>query len=473
MRAPSVGGPLRSVATALAFLAPLTATAVVHAECKDPIASGCFDADQAWPHAGHSRFPTLGGTETVAPGQFGVGLVTSWVYRPVVLRIATPAGEGTRVRAVEQQYTPNLLWSYGVTDRFEIDAAFPVTVAMTGEGTAPLTGGSALRGSGIRDSRFGFTYAFVPRPRVADDVLGKEGQPKGVWALAGRFDVTAPWGEADRFLGGRTVVFSPTIAADYRRKRWFSAVEAGARIRGFQEFSGAGTGPQGLLGLGLGYDFLANERLSVVAEGRLYPTLAPQRRLRRNGEGYDVLIDDGLVVRTPLEGTVGVRSGGWFGGDFAFDVAVGSGVSLGQTALGTPTLRALIGLRYAPLERDSDGDGVNDKVDLCPREKEIRKPGGVRDGCTDPDPETVEFAQDPAVPPTPATAVPPAPAKVAPPAPALPLLPAPPTQEGGPRPLLPVDPHPAPKPPIAADPAVQPSIHLAPAQPAVDPANKQ
>jgi hypothetical protein len=468
MRAPSVGGPLRFVATALAFLAPFTTAAVVHAECKDPIASGCFDADQAWPHPGHSRFPTIGGTETVAPGQFGVGLVTSWVYRPVVLRIATPAGEGTRIRAVEQQYTPNILWSYGVTDRFEIDAAFPVTVAMTGEGTAPLTGGSALRGSGIRDSRFGFTYAFVPRPRVADDVLGNEGQPKGIWALTGRFDVTAPWGEADRFLGGRTVVFSPTIAADYRRKRWFSAAEAGARIRGFQEFSGAGTGPQGLLGLGLGYDFLANERLSVVAEGRLYPTLAPQRRLRRNGDGYDVLIDDGIVLRTPLEGTLGLRSGGWFGGDFAFDVAVGSGVSLGQAALGTPTLRALVGLRYAPLDRDSDGDGVSDKVDLCPREKEIRKPGGVRDGCTDPDPETVEFAADssdaaPIPPPTPPPTVPTPP----PPPPPLPPLPAPEPK----KPLLPVDPHPAPKPPIAPDPAVQPTVH--PAPPATGDAGKE
>src|SRR4051794_18768651 len=47
-------------------------------DCTDRLTSTCINSDTLWPHAGPSRFLTIGGTETVAPRHIGFGLLTSY-----------------------------------------------------------------------------------------------------------------------------------------------------------------------------------------------------------------------------------------------------------------------------------------------------------------------------------------------------------------------------------------------------------
>ena len=111
-------------ASTLAFLVALDADA--RADCTNPLVSTCINSENYWPEAGIMRFATVPGTETVPRQQVSFGLVTSYVSRPIVLRIASP-GEGSDQPVVNQQVNGNFLFAYGVTDRLQLDFALPVT----------------------------------------------------------------------------------------------------------------------------------------------------------------------------------------------------------------------------------------------------------------------------------------------------------------------------------------------------------
>src|SRR6202041_1184446 len=127
--------------------------------------SSCVNDDTLWPHAGPSRFVAVGSTETVAPGQVGFALVTSYLNRPIILTTRL-GGAATDQYAVNDQVNGTFLWSYGVTDRLELDLAVPLTLGQGGTGLAPITGGDGLKDTAVRDMRFGFAYALVRHLRV-------------------------------------------------------------------------------------------------------------------------------------------------------------------------------------------------------------------------------------------------------------------------------------------------------------------
>ncbi len=81
------------------LLAPIVLAALLvrpgHARadnCATPMLSTCINDDNLWPHAGSSRFLTLGGTETTARGEVGFGLYATYLSRPIVL--TTNSGGG-------------------------------------------------------------------------------------------------------------------------------------------------------------------------------------------------------------------------------------------------------------------------------------------------------------------------------------------------------------------------------------------
>lgn len=346
-------------------------------ECDNPLVSACIDSDTYWPHAGPQRFAAVGSAETVAERQVSFGLVSTYLSRPIVLHVASPGPGGSDQFVVDDQVNANFLFAYGVTDRLQLDLALPITLVQTGAGTSPLTGGRALRDTAVRDMRFGLAYALVPRARIDPGRAAREGGPGKGFAVVSRFTVSAPTGDDADFAGERTAVFAPSVAADYRIWRLFFGADVGGRIRPVTEFAGARVGSQLTTAIGAGYDILPRDALSLLVEGRAYFNFAEQHETQWSALGIHSA-PNGRTI-TPAEWMVGVRSAPLLGGDVALYAGGGGPIPLGDAAITVPRFRLALGVTYAPTERDSDGDGVPDRVDRCPLEQGER--GGERPGC--------------------------------------------------------------------------------------------
>jgi hypothetical protein len=364
----------------------LSASTARASDCTNPVNSTCINSDTYWPHAGPMRFQGVGGVETVDEGQVAFGLVTTYLYRPIVLQIASPGPGGSEQNVVKNQVNGNFLWAYGLTKRLELDFALPATFVQDGAGTSPITGGSSLRDTAIRDLRFGAAYAIVPRPRVDLETATKHND--NIYGLAGRFEMSAPSGDRDQFAGERTAVFVPSIAGDYRRGRYFGGAELGWRIRPTTEFAGARVGQQIMLGLGAGADVLPKELLAVMAEARAMYNFPEQHNTTQTLTGF-VSKPNGTHI-FPAEWMVSVRSAPLLAGDLAFSLGGGGGIPTGEQAVTTPNFRFTLGIVYAPLGRDSDGDGVIDKLDKCPHDAQAPSSYPPRDGCTHTTPPEAE-----------------------------------------------------------------------------------
>ena len=357
---------LASVAASLA--AVLSAPVAGATDCSG-FFSSCVNDDVLWPHAGPSRFVAVGSTETVAAGQVSFGLVTSYLNRPVILATRLGGAE-TDQYAISDQVNGTFLWAYGVTSRLELDLAVPLTFGQGGTGLAPITGGYGLKDTAVRDMRFGFAYALLPHARVSD-----EAQP-AAWGLVARLEVSAPTGDSDQFAGDRTGLFVPSVAGDWRSGRLFAGVEVGARLRPTTEVLGARVGTQLVTVIGAGYDLLPKrELLTATLEAWALPTFAEQHEIT-NPAGVYVSTPDGQHI-VPAEWQLAVRTAPLRGGDFSVQAGGGGGIPLtGDTGITTPRFRFTLGVRWAPLGRDTDGDGVPDAQDRCPTE-----PARTKNGC--------------------------------------------------------------------------------------------
>jgi outer membrane protein OmpA-like peptidoglycan-associated protein len=365
----------------LVFTALMIAPSLGRAsECSDASRlSSCINADNLWPHAGASRFQSVGGTETTAPGQFSFGLVTTWLRKPVVLRAASPNPSGTEVSAVDHLVDANFLWAFGVTDRLELGLAMPAALYQNGTG---LSGYKSSRSTGlpqtaVRDFRFGIAYALLPRPRAF---------PNNGLGLAVRFEMSAPVGDRESFAGDSSAVWYPSLSGEYRAGRLFAGAQLGARLRATTQLAGTRVGHQLFSAVGAGMDVLPDEKLSVGLEAFALPSLVSQQTLTRDPVTAELVAQDSSHKLVPAEWMATVRSAPAAGGDMTLSVSGGSSIPLTDpSSMTSPAWRFVLGLRYAPMARDSDGDGVLDRDDRCPLEKEDRDGFEDEDGCVDPD----------------------------------------------------------------------------------------
>jgi hypothetical protein len=330
--------------------------------------STCINADTLWPHAGSTRFLTLGGTETTARGEVGVGLATTYLSRPVLLQ-TNGGGAPATDYAIDNQVNTSFMFTYGVSDRLELAVIVPITLSQSGAGASALTGGtSGLETTGTRDVRFGLAYALVPHRRVAPttDIPG-DAPPPNAWGVTARFEMSAPTGDTSSFASDGYAVWSPGVTADFRHGRWFAGGELGLRLRRTEELEGARVGSQALVGVGGGIDLLPRELLSVIAEAYALPTFSEQHSISVPADAIGTVSTPNGQYIAPAEWMLSVRTAPLFGGDLQLQLGGGGPIPLSSDApITNPRFRFALSVRYAPLARDTDGDGVPDRDDACP-----------------------------------------------------------------------------------------------------------
>jgi len=351
--------PMRFLRTA-ALAATLLVTTHAGAVDCGAAASTCIDSDVLWFSPGASTFFSVTSGMTLGARHLGFGLGTSLQSRPIVLRksAAGPAGAQT-VPAIDTQINTSLMFSYGVTDKLQVDIAAPVTFYQSGTGVSSLNGSATdVPSNGVRDMRIGAGYALASLPRF--------GVVRGV-GLVGRFDLSIPTGERDSFGGDRGLVAIPTIALENRIGPIVFGANVGARLRSTTTFLDRNVGSQGYVALGGAGALDKRETLSLTGEVFMLPSLVA------NGT-------------SPLQWLAGVRWSGLWGGDLVIHGGAGGGFRGADRAhLLEPTWRAVLDLRYAPLDLDRDRDGVPDRDDKCPDVPEDRDGFEDKDGCPDPD----------------------------------------------------------------------------------------
>lgn len=242
--------------------------------------------------------------------------------------------------AVDDQVNTTFAWSYGVSDRLELDLVLPLTLGQSGLGLSPVTGGYGLHDTATRDMRFGSTYALVPRAQEVP-------LHQIALSLAARFEVSAPTGDDDQFAGEHVGVLVPGLSSEVRYDRFYGGVELGARIRPITDLLGARVGSQIVAALGVGANILSRDLLSVAAEAWALPTLAEQADVSLQGSRY-VSTPNGHQI-TPAEWQVSARSAPIHGGDLSFQLSGGGGIPLdSETAITVPRFRFTLGVRWAP-----------------------------------------------------------------------------------------------------------------------------
>ncbi len=310
------------------------------------VLSTCIDDDTLWPHAGRSQFEQVGSTETLAARQLGFGLVTSYLSRPIVLKLRSPGG-GSDQFAINDQVNATFLWAYGVTDRLELDLALPITLGQGGTGLAPVSGGSGLSDTAVRDLRFGFAYSLLGRQPTAPGPGASEETSVDGWGLAFRFDVSAPSGDRSQFAGEQAAVFVPSLAGDVRFGRLLVGAEVGARIRPIASLLGSRIGTQLVTALGVSVDILPRDLLSASAEAWALPTLVAQEDVLVQSNAYVTRTNDAVLA--PAEWQVALRSSPL--GSDSLSFLLGGGTALpfsSNSAVTTPRFRFSLGIRWAP-----------------------------------------------------------------------------------------------------------------------------
>jgi hypothetical protein len=299
--------------------------------------SSCIGSDNLWPHAGGGRWLGIAPTETTPAGSASFALVTSYLHRPIGVRVASADPSGTVIYLVENALSATFLTSVGIAPRLHVSLAVPAVLYQRGAGKGELTGADdALARSAVGDLRFGAAVRLLARNEAADGP-----------GLAARFELAAPTGQADAFVGAPSATFAPGVAFDWRLGRWAFGADVGGRIRDEARLAGAVLGPQLSFGLGASFDVLDDRWLSVGLETFWLATLMEQGRLVPDATTREPEIEPTDRRHVPAEWLLSVRTAGLLGGRLRAALAGGTLLPTSDTLPVTaPLFRVALAVQY-------------------------------------------------------------------------------------------------------------------------------
>jgi len=293
---------------------------------------------------------------TPGPGNWNVGAWLSYARDLVVLEDS--AGNEVAV-PVEDQLSLDYVASVGIGERLALGLALPTVLYQQGDDISTLVvGAGSLPRTAIGDMAFIAKAALVPSGELGGFGLG---------ALA---RVTAPTGDTASYLGEGAVTGELRLLAELRLVAIDLRATAGAKVRGAER---SYVNDETLFGHDLPWGAGLTLRPQVLG-------------LDDEGHWLWTLEIHGAVAITP-ELASGPQSPVLWGPSARYalgDVSLIAGVEMPVTAaVGSPLVRAVLGVGWAPRFYDMDGDGIGDEDDACAELAEDRDGFEDSDGCPD------------------------------------------------------------------------------------------
>jgi len=327
-----------------------------------------FDPEQYTHSADPNAISLLDGARPLGKGEYAVGLGFHLGGAPLTACVRSlDTGEcldqgGGDI--VSSRFTSHLTGEFGF-GRFDLRAYLPI-VLNQGSDFDPEPGMSRLGSSGLTDLTLGGRVSIA---QVTD------------FAFAFDLSWSIPLNGGDNFIGDPGMLVHPRAIADWRHDK-FAAVASLGYLWREDSAQLANLFVNDELTWSVGGEYKINPKLSagVSIFGRIGLMSDPNPM-------KDTSASPSSEER-PAEFLLSSRY--WINNHLAVEGGAGTGLSSGY---GSANYRVLVALRWVqkrakqqpPLVVDTDGDGINDTDDRCPRDPEDKDGFADADGCPDPD----------------------------------------------------------------------------------------
>ncbi len=289
--------------------------------------------------------------------QYSLDLLLTFLTDPFVIYNVNDAEEeiiNTRTDVVSSMFAGQLTGAYGLTKDLQLGVSLPLVFAMRGDGLNPDSGDmqtGGLKATGLGDLRIQAKIQFL-----------KKSSMRAAW-IAG---ITAPTSfgtGGNDYLGDDLPSAHGGFAAHLDAANGLVRLGAnvGVILRRPRQIYASEVGQQ--LTFGAGATVHVTDSFSLIGEafGRTALTALTQDT-------------------SPVEVGGGMRAQA----TESFSVLAGGGIGV-LSGIGSPALRFVVSVGYAPDLGDSDGDGIANMRDLCPLLEEDFDGFEDSDGCPEND----------------------------------------------------------------------------------------
>lgn len=306
---------------------------------------------------GPKSFMSVGDGSLSHKKQFSLDFLLTFLTDPFVIYNVDENQEEIREQrtdVVSSIFAGQLVGAYGLTRDLQLGVNLPLIFSLTGDGLDPNTGDMAsggLQATGFGDMRVELKGQLVRRSSVA-----------AAWT-AGLSLPTSFGAGSNNFLGDDLPSFRGGLAAhwDAAQGRLRVGANVGALLRKPRKIYATEVGQQ--LTYGAGAAFKVTESFSLIGEAF--------GRTGLTAMNFDA---------SPLEIGGGVRAQA----TQSFSILAGGGIGV-LSGIGSPGLRFVVSIGYAPDYGDTDKDGIDNMSDKCPLLPEDRDGFEDSDGCPDDD----------------------------------------------------------------------------------------
>ncbi|MDY0001566.1 MAG: OmpA family protein [Polyangia bacterium] len=289
---------------------------------------------------------------------FGVGLAVNYQRNPFsIYNVEADGSRGDLRTAVVKDLLMGEIYGYlGLFKRLTLGLSMPL--ALYQSGTSVGDTGEPVIGGDLSAFAWGDLALHIKGHFFTLKDTGL--------SMGALLTVTAPTGlYAENYVGEASATFRPRLLVEYVHRVLSVAVNLGGvfRVKEVEFYEGNFRQAQQFT-YGVGFSASPSGKVPLTILAEWFGRTDFSNRVDRN----PMEVGLGLAYRLP----------------YGIHLMVGGGAGL-LAGIGSPDFRVVLGVKWAPSFKDSDGDGVPDEKDKCPDQSEDRDGFQDDDGCPDPD----------------------------------------------------------------------------------------